>query len=271
MKNIFCSAFALSILLTACQNGNNTQVVTPNNNSNSSWINFQVVNKTPHDVTYFTEGFEFYDGVLLESSGGDNNNSPYPSAMGIVDMATGKVKEKIALDKSKYFGEGITVFNDKLYFVTWRSRQGFVYDAKTFKQLDQFSLPSTEGWGLTHDSSSIIMSDGTSAIYFMDPTTYQTKYTLNVYDHNGPVGNINELEYVDGFIYANQWQTNYILKIDAQEGKVVGRIDLTALSKEIQSIRPEALEMNGIAYHPTKQSFFITGKLWPFIYEIKLN
>lgn len=271
MKKAFYTFIAFSTVLIACNNGNNTQSVVDTKANNAQWINYQVINKLPHDATYFTEGFEFYNGQLLESSGGDASHSPYPSGMGIVDQATGKVQEKITLDRAKHFGEGITVFNDRLFFVTWRSKKGFIYDAKTFKLTDEFNLPSNEGWGLTHDTASVIMSDGSSALYFIDPVTYQTKYTLSVYDHNGPVANLNELEYVNGYIYANQWTTNYILKIDAQEGKVVGRLDLSALAKEVLSVKPDASEMNGIAYHPAKQTFFVTGKLWPFTYEIKID
>src|SRR5690606_2895462 len=176
MKKVVYSLVVIATIMNACQNGNNSQQQIDTTGTQSTWLNYQLVNKYPHDATYFTEGFEFYEGQLLESSGGDNVNSPYPSGMGIVDQSTGKVDQKITLDNTKYFGEGITVFNDKLYFVTWRSQVGFVYDAKTFKKLDEFTLPSREGWGLTHDSASVIMSDGTSAIYFLDPNTYQLKY-----------------------------------------------------------------------------------------------
>ena len=140
---------------------------------------------------------------------------PHPSAAGIVNLKTGKVDTKILLDRAKYFGEGITVFNDKLYMLTWTSEVGFVYDAKTFKKISEFKLPTKQGWGLTHDSSSIIMSNGSNSLHYLDPVTLKVKNILGVVDNNGAVGNINELEYVDGFIYANQWTTSYILKIDA--------------------------------------------------------
>ncbi len=263
---------ALSGILFSCNNGNNTQTqveVVPT--GNTGLIQYQIMMQHPHDRTYFTEGLEFYNGHLLESSGGDDKHSPYPSGFGIVDTVSGKVDEKVSLDKSKHFGEGLTVFNDKIYFVTWRSQKGFVYDARSFKKIDEFNLPSKEGWGLTHDTSSIIMSDGSSALYYIDPETYQTKFTVNVYDHNGPVSNLNELEYVDGYVYANQWTTSYILKIDAREGKVAGKIDLSRLAKEVAAENPDALEMNGIAYHPGKQSFYVTGKLWHKMFEIKLQ
>ncbi|MFM9908999.1 MAG: glutaminyl-peptide cyclotransferase [Chitinophagaceae bacterium] len=234
-------------------------------------IGYSIVKIHPHDSSYFTEGLEFYNGELLESSGGNNDDSPYPSEMGIVNNQTGKVTTKIPLDRAKYFGEGITVFNNKLYMLTYISKVGFVFDIKTFKKIQEFNLPTQQGWGLTHDSSSIIMSDGSNSLHYLDPTTLQVKNILGVLDNNGPVSNINELEYVNGFIYANQWQTSYILKIDASSGKVVGRIDLSSIENEITSNYSDTNGLNGIAYNTTTGNFLITGKRWPFSYEIKLQ
>lgn len=234
-------------------------------------IGFSIVKTHPHDTAYFTEGLEFYNGQLLESSGGNNDNSPYPSAMGILDIQTGKVTSKITLNPDNHFGEGITVFNDKLYMLTWVSGIGFVYDAKTYKKIKEFNLPTKQGWGLTHDSTSIIMSDGSNNIHYLDPVSLQVKNIVGVTDNNGPVGNINELEYVNGFLYANQWETPYILKIEAASGKVVGRVDLSNIDSDISSRYPFTYGLNGIAYNTTSGTFFIAGKKFPIMYEIKLQ
>jgi len=181
------------------------------------------------------------------------------------------VSIKGQLDKSKFFGEGITFFNNKMYQLTWKNKVGYVYDATSFKKLREFPIPSKEGWSFTHDSTHLIMSDGTSNLYIMDPDSLHVINLLPVTDNNGPVSNINELEYVNGFIYANQWLTNYILKIDASNGKVVGRLDLSNIEKEVSNKDPEVHEMNGIAYNSGSKTFYVTGKLWPTIYEIRIE
>lgn len=234
-------------------------------------INYVIVNTYPHDTAYFTEGLEFYGDQLLESSGGNNNESPYPSAAGLANLKTGKIDQRILLDKSLYFGEGITVFGDKLYMLTWKSKVGFIFDARNFKKIGQFAIPSTEGWGLTHDSSSLIMSDGSNSLHFLDPQTLRLKNIIGVTDNNGPVSNINELEYVDGYIYANQWTTPYILKIEAATGLVVGRLDLSTLVNEIETKYADTWGLNGIAYNRKTGNFFIVGKRWPLYYELKLQ
>jgi len=234
-------------------------------------INYTVVNTHPHDTEFFTEGFEFHGDELLESSGGSDEGSPFPSALGVVNPKTGKVDVKVLLDRSKYFGEGITIFNGKLYMLTWQSGVGFIYDSKTYKKLGEFKLPTPEGWGLTHDSSSLIMSNGTNSLYFLDPNTQQVKNIVGVLDNSIPVSNINELEYVDGYIYANQWRTSYILKIDPKSGNVVGRIDLSPIASEIEAKYKDTHGLNGIAYNPRTNTFMVAGKKWPFMYEIKLQ
>jgi glutamine cyclotransferase len=173
----------------------------------------------------------------------------------------------VALD-TQYFGEGITIFKGKLYQLTWTHKKGFVYDVKTFKKLGEFTY-NTEGWGLTHDSTSLIMSDGSSNLYYMDPATFRNTKIVGVTDRGSPVSNLNELEYIDSFIYANQWQTPYILKIDPSSGQIVGRLDLSALVHRMDSLAPGHDYLNGIAYNPATKTIFITGKRWPFMYEIK--
>jgi glutaminyl-peptide cyclotransferase len=274
MKKVLFAAIVLFTTLVACNDSDTTAPDNSNDNAAAAAppaIQYAVVNKYPHDTSYFTEGLEFYKGQLFESSGGNADESPYPSELGISDLKTGKVTAKVQLDKSKFFGEGITFFNDKLYQLTWVSQVGFVYDAATFKKIKEFKLPSKEGWGLTHDSANLIMSDGTSNLYYMEPDSLKLLNILRVTDNNGPVANINELEFINGYIYANQWETPYILKIDPATGKVVGRMNLETLQKEAASLRPGADVLNGIAYDGATGKVLVTGKRWPFIYEIKIQ
>lgn len=274
MKKITYIALVTAITAWACGNNDTNTPEIPNNGTAEApppAIPFTVVNKLPHDTTYFTEGLEFYKGQLLESSGGNDDGSPYPSEFGVVDKETGKVVTKAKLDKSKHFGEGITVFKDKIYQLTWQSGTGFVYDANTFKLIKEFKLPTREGWGLTHDTASLIMSDGSSNLYFMDPDSLRVKYTVNVIHNGNPVGNINELEYVNGIIYANKWGDTNILKIDPASGKVLGQLDLASLDREAKAAYPGAAELNGIAYDSSTGKLYVTGKKWPTLYEIKIQ
>jgi glutamine cyclotransferase len=273
MKKVLFAAIVIFTTLAACNDTGTTGPDDTNQNVSTAppAIQYAVVNKYPHDTSYFTEGLEFYKGQLFESSGGNADESPYPSELGVSDLKTGKVTPKVQLDKTKYFGEGITFFNDKLYQLTWVSGVGFVYDATTFKKIKEFKLPSKEGWGLTHDSANLIMSDGSSNLYYISPDTLKLLNILRVTDNNGPVANINELEYINGYIYANQWETPYILKIDPATGKVVGRMNLETLQKEAASLRPGADVLNGIAYNAETGQVLVTGKRWPYIYEIKIQ
>jgi glutaminyl-peptide cyclotransferase len=256
------------VVFSACNNNGQSPDGPSDDNTNPPppIINYSVVKIYPHDTTSFLEGLEFYNGTLYAGTGSPQNY-PYPSWLGTVDLNSGKLKHQVTLD-TQYFGEGITIFKDKLYQLTYTSKKAFVYDPKTFKKLQEFSY-NTEGWGFTHDSTSLIMSDGSSNLYYIDPATFRNTKILGVTDNSGPVGNINELEYVDGFIYANQWQTPYILKIEASSGKVVAKLDLSTLVHEIDSIFKDHEYLNGIAYNPISKTFFVTGKRWPSMYEIK--
>jgi glutamine cyclotransferase len=266
-------------LFVACTNTDEEPEETQESQVSASpaLLPFEVVGTQPHDISYFTEGLEFYDGKLFESSGsGTDPNSggagPYHSGFGIVDTVTGKVTPKVTLDKNKYFGEGITIFKNKIYQLTWQEKVGFVYDAKSFAKLREFVLPAAEGWGLTHDTSHLIMSAGTNQLYFIHPEWLTTTNILTVHDNNGPLNSrLNELEYINGYIYANEWFTNYIAKIDPSTGKVVGRIDLSLQVQEAKARNPNGNEMNGIAYDSVSNQILITGKNWPSIYKIRLK
>lgn len=228
---------------------------------------FQLVNQFPHDTSAFTEGFTFYNGQLYESTGSPDAPSNSGTWIASIDLETGKYDKKINLGKT-FFGEGITFLNGKMYQLTYQSQKGFVYDAKTFKKISEFSYKS-EGWGLTNDGKHLIMSAGTSNIYYMTPDSLKFVRMLPVQDHNGYVDSINELEYIDGYIYANKWLRSEILKIDPVTGYVVSKFDLSGQVQELKRKYPGAEEMNGIAYDSTTRKTFITGKKWPVIYEIK--
>lgn len=265
--------FLILALLAGCTNNDRPNTVTENNPVDNAPIpiNYTVVKIMPHDTTSFTEGLLFHDGQLYESTGRDSDWRPsIRNLFGIVDPATGKITPKVELNGKKYFGEGAVFLKDKLYQLTYRNKIGFIYDAKTFAKLGQFKFSSAEGWGMTTDGVHLIMSDGSSNITYLDPAdSFRTARILGVTDNNGPVSNINELELINGFLYSNQWMTNYILKIDTSSGKVVGKLDLSALHDSAKSIFPECDVLNGIAYDAATDRVYVTGKLWPNIYEIK--
>ncbi len=263
---------AAIILLFSCNNNSETtSSQTQETDNTPPLINYSTINAFPHDTTSFTEGFLVHDGQLYESTGHEPDLSSTRSLFGVVDMKTGKILPKVEIDKNKYFGEGIVFLKGKVYQLTYRTKVGFVYDAKTFKKLNEFTFPSQEGWGMTTDGTYLIMSDGTSNINYLDPNNFKLIKILGVSDNNGPVAAINELEYINGFIYANLYGTNYIAKIDTASGKVVGRLDLATLANEAKNKYPDALEMNGIAYDSVAKKVYVTGKMWPNIYEIKFS
>jgi glutaminyl-peptide cyclotransferase len=234
-------------------------------------INYTLHSTHAHDTSSFTEGLIVHNGTLYESTGSPVEIPQTRSLFGTVDLTTGRITPKAELDRKKYFGEGITFLHNKVYQLTYQNKVGFIYDAQSFQPIGQFSFPSPEGWGLTNDGKSLIMSDGTHILTYLDPSSFQVQKTLLVADNNGPVKMLNELEYINGFLYANVYTTNYILKIDTNTGAVVSRLDLTSLAQDAKLKHPGSLEMNGIAYNPTNDSFYVTGKMWPHIYEISFS
>jgi glutamine cyclotransferase len=230
-------------------------------------ISYQLVNQFPHDTLSFTEGLNFHDGQLYESTGyPSDETTTNQSWVGPIDLKTGKYQKKVDLGTT-YFGEGTTFLNGKMYQLTYKTGVGFVYDDKTFKKLKTFNYKG-EGWGLTNDGKNLIMSNGSSNLYYLDPDSLTFITMLPVQDNNGYDANINELEYIDGYIYANQWLTPNILKIDPKTGYVVAKMDLSKIADEIKTKYPDAAEMNGIAYDSSARKTYITGKKWPFIYQI---
>ena len=236
-----------------------------------SSINYKLLQDHPHDSTSFTQGLVFYNNRLYESTGNPENVINNGSWVGTVDLATGKQNKQAMLD-SGYFGEGITILNNKIYRLTWQNKKGYVYDAATFKLLNEFSY-NHEGWGITHNGKELIVSDGSSNIYFWDPATCKEIRRISVQDNSGLRNNMNELEFINGFIYANVWQTNDILKIDPATGNVVGLLNLATLKQqfpELTGIADSDKVLNGIAYDSSSNRLFITGKNWSKLFEIEL-
>lgn len=231
---------------------------------NTALIEYQVRSSFPHDREAFTEGLVIHEGELYESTGQEGS-----SWIGIVDITTGKTKKKLELD-DKYFGEGITILNQKVFQLTYKNKIGFIYDLQTFEKVGEFNY-KTEGWGLTHNGESLIMSDGSSTLYFLDTLNQNITRKLNVTYNNRPVSQLNELEYVDGFIFANIWKTNQIAKIDVKTGVVVGFLDLSPLASQAKLLNVNVDVLNGIAWHRGSQLLLVTGKYWPFIYAIRLK
>lgn len=227
-------------------------------------LSYSIRSMWPHDPEAFTQGLLIYKGQLYESTGQFGT-----SWIGVVDVNTGKVDKKVELS-NQYFGEGISILNNKVFQLTWQNKVGFVYDLKTFKKLKEWTY-TTEGWGLTHDNVNLIMSDGTNNLHYLDTVSLAVVKSVKVTDENGPVKNLNELEYIEGFLFANVWQTNLILKIDPTTGKVVGRLDLAKLASDARKASPQVDVLNGIAWHPETRSFLVTGKNWPNIYILKID
>ena len=222
---------------------------------------YRIVNTYPHDPNAFTQGLQFLNGFLYEGTGNYG-----ASGIRKVELKTGRVVQQTPLP-SGYFGEGITVWQDKLIELTWTSKIAFVYNLETFRQVGSFVYP-TEGWGLTHDGKRLIMSDGSAYLYFRDPATFQETGKIQVTDRGVPVKELNELEFIRGEIYANIWQTERIARISPVDGKVTAWVDLTGLREQPGGDRIDVL--NGIAYDAKADRLFVTGKWWSKLYEIKL-
>ncbi|RPD99939.1 glutaminyl-peptide cyclotransferase [Aureibaculum marinum] len=226
---------------------------------------YEIVNQYPHDENAFTQGLEYYNGFLYESTGQRGE-----STLRKVKLETGEVLQKIDLDDA-YFGEGMTIFNDKVYMLTWQGGKGFVFNLETFEQENEFHYSqSKEGWGLTHNNEKLIKSDGTDKIWFLDPETGVEESFIEAYTIDRAVPKLNELEFIDGKIYANVWQRNSIVIINPKTGALEGIADLSGLQEKVGQQGDDNV-LNGIAYDKENDRFFVTGKDWNTLFEIKLN
>jgi glutaminyl-peptide cyclotransferase len=225
----------------------------------------------PHDTGAFTEGLQIHDGKLYEGTGEEEK-----SFIQITDIKTGNVLQKHPVKDPAVFGEGINILKDKLYQLTYQNNIVFVYDLKDLsKPLKTFPWQG-EGWGITNNGTELIISDGKASgnLYFVNPENFRVSHSIQVRDNNGPVNYVNELEYIDGYVYANVWGTTQIIKIDPSNGQVVGKIETAEMLRSFYSsypIRPMENVLNGIAYDSTSKRIYITGKNWPKLFEIRLN
>lgn len=250
--------------LVSCGPSGNNNNTAPPPGAKTPLITYTVAATLPHDTSRFTEGLEFYQGKMIESTGLEEK-----SKLVMYDVETGKVEKEISLDP-RSFGEGVTVFNDTVYQLTYRESKVNVYDVKNFAKLKE--LPFTgEGWGLTHDSTRLIATNGSNNLYFFEPGTFRSLGKIEVLENGQPAVNLNELEYINGYVYANQWQMNSILKIDPATGEVVAKMDVTGIVQEEKARNPVAEFLNGIAYNPQNGKVYITGKNWSRLYQVNFQ
>ena len=262
----------VTILISACNTGNNSQEGADETNLilAPSALTFQIIKTHTHDTTSYTEGFEWNGDTLIESTGNYKE-----SKLIILDTNMKEIRKPIKLN-DEYFGEGTTLFKGKIYQLTYKEHKVFVYDAKTLNKLTELYFPFEEAWGMTHNDTAIIVTTGGSNLYYLDPVTFKTIKTVGVYDNNGYVANVNELEYLNGKLFANVYLTDKILQIDPMTGNVLAVADLSNILAQVGIKNdPKKIDagnvLNGIAYNKQRGTFFITGKNWPVTIELKLN
>ena len=249
---------SVSFLLVCCKSRDKV-IVLP--------MDHTIIDTLPHDTSFYTQGLTFYKGELYEGTGDPGYLGK--SRLMKIDLGTGKAMDSISLS-DKYFGEGITILRDTVYQLTWKEHKVFVYTLKNFRQVKEYYLP-TDGWGLTNDGQRLIVSTGSGTLYYYDPSTFTLLGKNSIMEGNGETFNLNELEYINGFIYANQYGYAYVLKIDPAAGRVVAKYDLNDLWNRVKAVKPDADVPNGIAYDSTKKKIYITGKYWPEMYEIQFR
>ncbi|MFV0482943.1 MAG: glutaminyl-peptide cyclotransferase [Bacteroidales bacterium] len=228
-------------------------------------IKYTVKREFDHKREFYTQGLEYFNGNILESTGEHGESGIF-----LMDENAKSIMKEVRLD-DKYFGEGITVLNNRIYQLTWQSKKGFVYNADDITLIDSFSLPSSEGWGITNDGKHLIISDGTSRIFFLSPEDFKTQKSISIYNDKGHVEYLNELELVGDKLYANVYTTNTILKIDINTGQVLAYIDMSRLARQMKGTAEYPLDvLNGIAWNKEQSSMLITGKRWPKYFEVVL-
>lgn len=238
--------------------------VTILNNVAPKIYSYKILNEYPHDITSYTQGLEFHDGFLYESTGQYGK-----SKLRKVDYKTGEILKNINLG-NQYFGEGLTIMNNNIYQLTWKENIGFIYDIDTFEKTGSFNYgKSKEGWGLCNDGKVIYKTDGTNKIWKLNPTTLAEDDYIQIYTNTGKIDSLNELEYIDGKIYANIYQRNGVLIINPANGAVEGVIDFSPLQKLVKQ-HPTLDVLNGIAYNPETKTIFVTGKDWDKLFEVEV-
>lgn len=242
-----------------------TKSVVVFNNIIPAYYTYEVINTYPHDITSYTQGLEFYNGELYESTGQRTK-----SKLRKIDFKTGEVLKNINLEDA-YFGEGLTVLNDKIYQLTWQAKRGFIYDVNTFEKLSTFNYgTSKEGWGICNDGKTLFKSDGTERIYRLNPENLNELGHIEVYTEKGKIPSLNELEWIDGKIFANIYHRNGVVIINPETGGVEGVIDFKPL-RALVTQHPDLDVLNGIAYHPERETIFVTGKNWDKLFEVKIK
>ncbi len=229
-------------------------------------LQYRVVASHPHDTSAYTQGLEIFNGKMYEGTGDYDQSS-----LRVTDYKTGKVIQKHMMGDANVFGEGITIFKNKIYQLTWQSNKVYVYDvANIDKPVQTLNWPY-EGWGITHNDSMLIVSDGSANLYWVDPATFKVQNKVSVRDNQGEVPYLNELEWVNGFIYANVYQTNRIVKIEPETGKVIGDMFIKDLLAPEETVQGRTDVLNGIAYDSASKTFLITGKRYPKLFEVKID
>ena len=228
-------------------------------------ITYTILAQHPHDTSAYTQGLQIFNGKLYEGTGDYETSS-----LRITDWKTGNVEKKHMMGTDKIFGEGINIFKNKIYQLTWENNIVYVYDVNNIdKPINTFNWPY-QGWGITNNGKELIISDGSANLYFVNPSDFKVQNTVAVVTNEGPVDSLNELEYIDGFVYANVYQTNYIVKIDSESGHVVGKMTFANLLQSSEKIPGRTDVLNGIAYDSTTKTMLITGKRWPKLFDVKL-
>lgn len=260
-KNHASNILGLFLLfcISSCNSYDSQNDTNGNPNPAPKLITYYIVKSYPHDTASFTQGLEMYNSNVYESTGNPDNVPNNGAWIGKVNLSTGQA-EKYAFLPKDFFGEGITILNQKIYRLTWQNQKAFMYNVVDFKQEKEF-IYQGEGWGLCNDGNQLIMSNGSNIITYRDPQTFKETRQISVHDNTGMKNNLNELEFINGYIFANVWQTHQILKIDTSSGAVKGILDLYDLIKQdAQLTAPPADVLNGIAWDSSKKTLFITGK-----------
>jgi len=264
------SAILTLVILAACSNKDDTDGpldpgIVP---AKTTAIPYTIVAEYPHDTSAYTQGLEFYNGKLYESTGDFE-----ASSLRITDYKTGKIEKKHMMGSTSVFGEGITIFKNKLYQLTWKNNIVYVYDVPNIETPVKTIKWPYEGWGLTNNGNDLIISDGSAKLYFVNADDFRLKSTIGVTENGSPVYNLNELEYIEGWVFANIYQSDIIVKIDPASGFVVGKMDFTGIKEKFfaDKITDRTDFFNGIAYDSSTKKFLITGKRWPKMFELKLN